>query len=202
LEGDRISGLRQSRREIVNWVGSNIVPHEADLRARLRRMAVPEEEIGDIVQDTYLRISNLDSIAHVRSGRGYFFATARHVLLDRIRRERIVRIDSLTEVEALSLAGDDPGPERTVGARQELERVKRLIEGLPARCREIFELRRIQGVPQREIAKRLGLPEHTIEAQATRGLKLILRALASDSEESGRSLAKKRRNDGDVQCHG
>lgn len=174
--------MRQSRREIVAWVGSNIVPHEADLRARLRRMAVPEEEISDIVQDAYLRIARLDSIGHIRNARAYFFTTARMGLLERIRRERIVRIDSMTEMEALSLADEEPGPERQVSARQELARVRTLIEALPDRCRQIFELRRIQGVPQREIAARLGLPEHTIEQQATRGLKLILKALAGEGE--------------------
>lgn len=172
--------MRQSRREIVTWVGSNIVPHEGDLRARLRRMAVPEDEISDIVQDAYVKIAKLDSVAHIRSGRSYFFTTARTMLLDRIRRERIVRIDSMTEMEALRLADDDPGPERRVSARIELERVRRLIEALPDRCREIFELRRVQGVPQREIAERMGIAEHIVEAQAVRGLKLILKALAHD----------------------
>lgn len=172
--------MRQTRRDIITWVGSNIVPHEADLRARLRRMAVPEQEISDIVQDAYLKISKLDSVAHIHNSRGYFFATARATLLDRIRRDRIVRIDSMTEMEALTLADEDPGPERRVSARLELERVRRLIDALPERCRQIFELRRIEGVPQREIAARLGLPEYTIEAQATRGLKLILKALAGE----------------------
>lgn len=172
--------MRQSRREIVTWVGSNIVPYEGDLRARLRRMAVAEDEISDIVQDAYVKIAKLDSVAHIRSGRSYFFTTARTMLLDRIRRERIVRIDSMTEMEALRLADDDPGPERRVSARMELDRVRRLIEALPDRCREIFELRRVQGVPQREIAERLGIAEHIVEAQAVRGLKLILKALAHD----------------------
>lgn len=172
--------LRQSRREIVTWVGSNIVPHEGDLRARLRRMSVPEDEISDIVQDAYVKIAKLDSVEHIRSGRSYFFTTARTMLLDRIRRERIVRIDSMTEIEALRLADDDPGPERRVSARIELERVRRLIDALPDRCREIFELRRVQGVPQREIAERLGVAEHIVEAQAVRGLKLILKALARE----------------------
>jgi len=171
--------LRQSRREIVAWVGSNIVPHEADLRARLRRMAVPEEEISDIVQDSYLRIAKLDSIAHIRNGRAYFFTTARAVLLQRVRRDKIVRIDSLTEAEALKLCDTDPGPERHTSARLELARVRTLIDALPTRCRQIFELRRIEGIPQREIAERLGIPEHTVEAQSRRGLKLILKAIAA-----------------------
>jgi RNA polymerase sigma-70 factor (ECF subfamily) len=162
-------------------------------------MAVAEEEISDIVQDAYVKISNLQSVAHIRDGRGYFFATARSMLFDRIRRERIVRIDSMTEMEALTLADEEPGPERRVSARIELERVRRLIEALPDRCREIFELRRIQGIPQREIAERLGIPEHTVEAQAVRGLKLILKALAGEDAGEGRTLTPYREADGEQQ---
>lgn len=184
--------MAESRAQIVAWVGSNIVPHERDLRARLRRMTVSENEIDDIVQDAYLNIARLDSVAHIVNGRAYFFTTARMVLLQRIRRERIVRIDSLTEVDALSLEDEDPGPERRASARRDLDRVRRLIAALPDRCREIFELRRIQGVPQREIAARLGLPEHTIEQQAVRGLKLILKALAEGDEGEGRKAADPR----------
>ncbi|MBX3563543.1 MAG: sigma-70 family RNA polymerase sigma factor [Sphingomonas sp.] len=158
-------------------------------------MAVSEEEISDIVQDAYLKISNLDSVAHIHNGRGYFFATARTVLLDKIRRERIVRIDSMTEMEALTLADEDPGPERRVSARLELERVRRLIEALPDRCRQIFELRRVQGISQREISERLGLPEHTIEQQACRGLKLILKSLAG--EDAGEGPAPRREQTSD-----
>lgn len=161
------------------------------MRAWLRRMAVPDDEIGDIVQDAYVKIARLDDVSHIRNGRAYFFSTARSVLLDRIRRDRIVRIDSLTEADALVLADDDPGPERRASARQELERVRRLIAELPERCRVIFEMRRIKGVPQREIAERLGVPEHTVEAQAIRGLKLILKAIA----EEGVDAAPSRRGD-------
>jgi RNA polymerase sigma-70 factor (ECF subfamily) len=196
-DGERLAG---NRREIVTWVGSNIVPHEGDLRARLRRMAVPEDEISDIIQDAYVKISQLADVSHIRSGRAYFFSTARTVLLDRIRRDRIVRIDSLTEADTLAFVDEDPGPERRVTARMELERVRQLIAALPDRCREIFELRRIQGVSQREIATRMSLPEHTVEAQAVRGLKLIMKAIAAaDGEQVRPSPRKKRERRSDEQ---
>lgn len=97
-------------------------------------------------------------------------------LLQRIRHERIVRIDSMTEVEALSLGDDAPGPERRVSARFELERVRRLIAVLPERCREIFELRRVKGVPQHEIAEALGILEHIVIHSA--GPETVTRAKA------------------------
>lgn len=184
--------MSQLRTEIIAWVGNNVVPHEADLRARLRRMGVSEDDVHDIVQDAYVSISKLKAVSHIQSGRAYLFATARSVLLQRLRRERIVRIDTLSEFESATLADQDPGPERSVSARHELRRVQLLIQALPEPCRQIFELRRVHGVPQREVAARLGIPEHTVEAQAARGLKLILKAIAGDQAPSGERVAHRR----------
>lgn len=174
--------MGQSRSDIIAWVASNVLPHEGALRSRLQWMAVSREEIDDIVQDSYLAIAKLQSVAHIRDGRAYLFTTARMVVLQRVRRNRIVSIDSLTEAEALAIEDSDPGPERRAGARRELERVRRLIDDLPGGCREIFELRRVQGMPQKQIAERLGIAEHTVEQQSMRGLKLILKAIASDGD--------------------
>jgi DNA-directed RNA polymerase specialized sigma24 family protein len=41
------------------------------------------------------------------------------------------------------------------------------IQSLPARCRQIFTLRKVYGLSQAEIATRLGVSENTISAQLT-----------------------------------
>src|SRR3546814_3188865 len=112
-------------------------------------------------------------------------------MLQRIRRNRIVRIDHRTDAQALALEDDAPGPDRHVASRRELARVRRMIDDLPPRCREIFELRRVEGVSQREIAERLDLPEHTVEQQAISGLKLILKAITNEDRESADPLEKR-----------
>jgi RNA polymerase sigma factor (sigma-70 family) len=183
---------RQPREEIVAWVGGQVLPHEADLRAWLRRRNVAAAQIDDVVQDAYCKIAALSSIRHIESGRAYFFQTARNIVLGQIRRSRIVRIDSMTEMEALNPVDTEPSPERATIGRRELERVQRLIEGLPEKCRTIFQLRRIHGVSQKEIAARLGVTENTVETQAIRGLRLILKALEEGDEEAG-SLRKPRK---------
>lgn len=165
--------------ELARWVACNILPHEPDVRARLRRAGVAEDEVGDIIQDTYVALARLGDVAHIRSGRAYFMTSARMALLQRIRRQKIVRIDAMSDLIETTLADDQPGADRIAQGREELARVRTIIAGLPDRCREIFELRRVEGMRQRDVATKLKIPEHIVEAQVARGIRLILKALNS-----------------------
>lgn len=176
------------------WVGSEILPHERDVRAWLRRTLDPGD-VEDVVQEAYCQIARLDRVEHIRSGRAYFFTTTRNIVLMQLRRARVVRIDSVTEIDSLNIVGDEPSPERITAGRRELERVRRLIEGLPDRCRKIFELRKIEGLPQREVARRLGVSEHIVENDVGKGLKLILEAIAEGEQSAEQALTEMARNE-------
>lgn len=179
---------------IMAWVGSEILPHESDLRAWLRRTLGPDD-IEDVIQETYCQIAGLKDVGHIRNGRAYLFAAARTFVLMRLRRARIVRIEAVTEIDALNIVQDDPSPERIAAGRRELARVRGLIEALPERCRRIFELRKVEGLSQREVAEMMGIPEHIVENDVAKGLKLILKALAEGEVKVEQALARTERDE-------
>jgi RNA polymerase sigma factor (sigma-70 family) len=172
----------QSRTDIVAWVGSHVLPHEAAVRVWLRRWTGRSQDIDDVIQEAYSRLASLESIEHIGSGRAYLFQTTRNIVLEQVRRSKIVRIDNVTDFGDLGLVDETPPLDRVVGGARELQRVQRLIEQLPFKCRRIFVLRRIHGVSQRDIARDLGISESAVEKQASRGLKLILRAMEGDGK--------------------
>jgi RNA polymerase sigma factor (sigma-70 family) len=178
----------QTRKEIVTWVGSHVLPHEGDVRKWLKRFVADPADIDDVIQEAYCRIAALGSVAHIDSGRAYLFQTARHIALEHIRRARIVRIDSVTDIEFLRIVDDGPSPERILAGSRQLEQVRKLIEALPPKCREIFVLRRVHGVSQKEIARELGVSENTVEMHAKRGLKIILKAFEGESPHADEEL--------------
>jgi len=45
----------------------------------------------------------------------------------------------------------------------DLARVAEFARGLPVECRQVFTLRKVYGYSGREIAVRLGIPEHAVE---------------------------------------
>lgn len=166
--------------QLIGWVGRHILPHERQLRAWLRA-AFPAIDIDDVVQESYCRIATLTRVEHIDDPRGYLFRTARNVVLEQIRRERVVSIEAASGLAELEEAPEDGGsPERIVAGRRALDRVERLIEALPDRARQVFRLRKIDGVPQREIAARLGLTETVVENEVARGLRRILDQLTDE----------------------
>jgi RNA polymerase sigma factor (sigma-70 family) len=178
--------MDENRRRIVAWVAAKVMPFEPSVHAWLRRSLVSQEDIDDLIQEAYCRLSSLDAVDHIARPDGYFFQTVRMLLTEQIRRSRIVRIDSATEIETLPIYSDEPSPERITAARRELAKVKQVIDALPDRCRRIFVLRKVHGVPQREIARMLGVTESIVENDGVKGMRLILQALrAEDERESG-----------------
>jgi RNA polymerase sigma-70 factor (ECF subfamily) len=176
-----------NRLKIMAWVGSEVIPHEPAVRGWLRRM-VDATEVEDVVQEAYCRIASLTDVSHIRSGRAYLFTTVRMLVIERIRRSRVVKFETITEIETSSIVYDEPSPERVAAGRRELDRVTKLIEALPERCRRVFEMRKVEGLSQREVATALNLPEYTIENDVAKGLKLILHAIGEGDEQAERIL--------------
>ena len=172
----RLQAMDDRRRRIVLWVGGQVMPHEGDVRLWLRKSRVPEGDIDDLIQEAYCRMAALDSVEHIARPAGYFFQIVRNLLIEQIRRSRVVRFDTAVEIEAFP-GGDEASPERITAARRELERVQSLMADLPDRCRRIVELRKIHGMSQRDIARTMGVSESIVENDCVKGLRLILKGL-------------------------
>lgn len=162
----------------VRFVASHVLPHESGLRAWLARLGVRPAERDDVVQEVYCRILRLDTLDHIADARAYLYRTARNVVLEQMRRNRVVLIATMQNLDDLGIADDGPDPETATSARSELTRALKLIKALPERCRRVFELRRIHGLSQMETARALHVSENIVEKETARGLSLILRQLS------------------------
>ncbi len=155
------------------WLSRYVLPHEPALRSWLRRRRVAGLDVDDIVQETYARLAAKESVADVRDPRTYTFQTAQSVILTFLRRSRIVSIRSGEDLEEWAMALD-VSPERELEGVDELQRLGEVIASLPDKCREVFILRRVDGLSQREVALRLGVSEGTVEKHMARGIRHLM----------------------------
>jgi RNA polymerase sigma-70 factor (ECF subfamily) len=153
------------------WLAHHVLPHEPALRQWLRRRMRLDLEIDDVVQETYAKLATVESVAHILNPKAYLFQTARSILLQEVRRSRIVAIEAVSALDPQEIADDAPRADAQAEARDEWRQVSQVIDELPEKCRQVFLLRRLYGLSQREVAQRLGISENTVEKQVGRGIR-------------------------------
>lgn len=164
----------------ARWFSAHVQPHDAALRAWLRTRFSALGDADDLVQETYTRVLQLRARDPLRAHavKPLLFTTARHLALDQLRRRAIAPMEALADFAADTFADDAPGVAEAVSRRQELALLAEAIQTLPDRCRQILTLRKIYGLPQKEIARQLGIAEHTVEAQVGVGVRRCAEYLA------------------------
>lgn len=148
---------------------------EAALARYLRRNRVNECDVVDIRQDIYERAIAGAMRKLPDHTRAYVFAIARNLLINRARRARIVSFEYMAPVDVP--IDEDPdmlNPERYADGREQLSRVQTGIERLPPRCREVILLRKIEGLSNKEVAKRLHVGIDAVEKQVTLGMRALV----------------------------
>lgn len=155
--------------ERARWLARFILPHEAALRAWLSRRPVGGLEPDDVIQEAYAKLVAMPSVEMIRDPRSYLFQIAKSVIATDLRGRKVVTI-TVSDLDLLDLAAEEPSAEVQVSDREELQRLARAIAALPEPTRTVFRLRRIEQLPQRAIAERLRMPESTVEKHISRAL--------------------------------
>ena len=166
--------MTSAAEERALWLVENVLPHEGELRAWLSARRLPGLEVDDIIQETYARLVSAESVAGVRDPRTYAFSAAHSVILTHVRRARVVSFQAMADLDVLGAVSPEPAPERQLLDRQELRRLAEAIAELPTKTAQIFSLRRVHGLSQRQIADQLGLPESTVEKHISRAIHMLM----------------------------
>jgi len=192
-----MAGIGKDR---AQWLARHVLPHEAALRGWLRQKYMLGIEVDDIVQETYAILAGLETVENIRNPRSYAFQTAHSLILAHLRRSKIVSIRSASDFELSGALADVPSPEQVAQDRDELAQVARVLADLPPKVREVFLMRRVEGLSQREIAARLGITENSVEKRVSQGIRVLMAAFrrggkrAADSLKSQEDVLTRRRD--------
>jgi RNA polymerase sigma factor (sigma-70 family) len=162
-------------RERGRWLARNVLPHEALIRVRLRDMCLYDLDIEDVIQEMYARFLNLESLDSIRFPRQYALLTARAIVVDHIRHSRVVSITSSGNLELLEVPTPEANGEERIEFREEIRAVTAALDQLPKMCRETLILRRVEGLPQKEVARRLNISEKTVEKHMANGVRMLIK---------------------------
>jgi RNA polymerase sigma-70 factor (ECF subfamily) len=186
LEGAALFGVGAgvTSPELPDWFVREVLPLEAALMHFLRRSWRNQNEVADLCQDVYVRVYEAAREARPDPVKPFVFAVARNMIIDRIRREHVVPIETVADLESLAVGADQPGPDRAVMAREELRRLQAALDRMPARCREAVVLKKIEGLSMREIATRMGISFKTVDRHLSDGAQYLADFIYGHADES------------------
>ena len=167
------------------WLARHVLCHEAGLRSWLRAKRLVGLEIDDLVQETYAVLAGLKSVDHITDPRSYAYRVAQSLILQHVRRARVVSILNVAELDHLNIRSEEPGPDVQTSDRDALFRLAAAISDLPPRCREAFILRKIHELSYRQIAQKMGLSESTVDKHLTKALSLLMQSFGRESGRDG-----------------
>ncbi len=156
-----------------SWFEREILAHEEALVRYLRRVWPNQDDVHDLRQEAYIRVYEAAGKSRPYAAKSFLFSSARHLMADRVRRSRIVSIEAVGDMDFLNVLVDEITPERQVAGRQELKRLAQAFDGLPPKCRRVLWMRKVEHMPQKEVAMLLGVDEKTVERHVTKGLRRV-----------------------------
>lgn len=191
LSPGRKNGNQGREREAVTgdavsaWFIREIVPLESVLVRYLRRNWRNESDIADLRQEVYARTFDAARECIPDDARRFLIVTARNLLIDRVRHEQIVPIETVADLDILEVPADAAGPDRVIAARDELRRLQEALDRLPPRTRQAIILTYVEELKIREIAARLGVAKSTASTHVTSGLRALVDMLYGEQPERG-----------------
>jgi RNA polymerase sigma-70 factor (family 1) len=139
-----------------------------------RKYLQDEDSAREVVHIVMINLwEKREAIDASESLKPYLFKAVHNRCLNVLRDRRKFSEELVTE----------PLSDRDVQEQMELMelniRINQVIDSLPERCKEVFEMNRFEGKRYKEIAEILGISVKTVENQMSKALKILRDQLAS-----------------------
>lgn len=146
--------------------------HQNDLLQFLAYKVRCAETAADLVQETYLRIARHGDSGEIANQQAFVFRVADNLALDHLRARTRHELRYAGTV-AEDIVSSIPEPDTVLADRQQLERLEKLIQQLPANRRRVFLLCRVEGKSYAEVAHELDITPRTVENHVYKALKTL-----------------------------
>jgi RNA polymerase sigma factor (sigma-70 family) len=165
------------------WFGIDLQWAYSDLLPNIYRQTYCKHHARDILHDALVRFALTTSPGRVEQPHAYLRIIVRNLLIDSHREAaRLVPLpsddDTIEKRYDSARFGQPtmPSAEHLADIQQRLHIMQSLINRLPPRCKEVFWLYRIEGLPQQDIADRFGISLNMVQRHIIRAMVDLLEA--------------------------
>ncbi len=146
--------------------------HSAALKRLLGKYLSRPEDVDDVAQGAFLRAFAAESRQEIKAPKSFLFTTARNLALSELTKKANRTSDALADFEGTAVLHDEKQlpADQTLEGREKLALFSEAVGHLPPQCRRVFLMRKIDGLPIKEIAVRLGITVSSVEKHLATGL--------------------------------
>lgn len=126
------------------------------------------DEAKSLVHEVFISLwDKFDTLPPGTNHKSYLYTAVRNRSLNYLRDKKKHVI--------LDYAADQPVPEdyHSVESTELEENIRRALESLPEKCREVFEMNRVEGLKYAQIAEKMQISIKTVEAQMSKALSIL-----------------------------
>lgn len=145
--------LEEARVELTGL----FIAHRSQLRLAAMKIVGTQEQADDVVQDAYVKVVETAVALHAKQPLAYLFQLVRNLAIDRYRQSKLESRYFAGEDEGMHVPANGGTPEAVAVNKQQLRLVADALAKQPERTRRAFELHRLGGHTQREVADQLGV---------------------------------------------
>lgn len=142
--------------------------HHGWLHAWLRKKLGCTHRAADLTHDTFLRLLNREETFSIQEPRAFLSTIAQGLVANQFRRQKIEQawLDTLALLPEVQV----PSPETRALMLETLLEIDRRLDALGPAVRRAFLLFQLDGLPQAEIAARLGISVPTVKRYVAKAL--------------------------------
>jgi RNA polymerase sigma-70 factor (ECF subfamily) len=169
-----IEGLERNDKVVFDYVFNY---YYSSLCAFSMQYIDNRNSVEDLVQDFFVHLWLESPRLKIKSSlRSYLFTSIKNRCLDYQKHHKIK--EKYRTYLLFSSDIEDDSTEQFFAESELRQAIQTSLAKLPPRCREIFELSRLNGLSNQEIAEKLDLSKRTVELQISNSLKILRKELA------------------------
>ena len=135
------------------------------------------DTVEDLVQDMFVSLWVEAPKLQIQSSlKSYLFTSVKNRCFDFRKHKKVT--EKYQTYFLFSSDGSDISAESHFSESELRQTIQKSLKKLPPRCREIFELSRLNGLSNKEISEKLEISKRTVELQISNALKILRKELA------------------------
>ncbi|PKV50469.1 RNA polymerase sigma-70 factor (ECF subfamily) [Aquimarina sp. MAR_2010_214] len=149
--------------------------HYNELCSYIYSLSRNKQQAEDVVQNVMLKIwKNKKKLNITTSIKNYLYKACYYELIDTYKKnKKELNYKEQIKKDALHVFVEEDNDI----IKNKINRVQAEIEKLPPKCKEVFVLNKIQGFKYKEVAEQLDISVKTVEAQMSKAMSRIKKAL-------------------------